>query len=94
MNTFVEKVKRVVRAIPRGKTMSYGEVARRAGNSRGARAVARIMSCNYDAEIPCHRVICANGALGGYNRGGTVAKKKILIKEGIKFSYEYIREGA
>ncbi len=60
-------VKEVVRKIPRGSTLSYNEVATRAGNPRAARAVARIMSANHDLEIPCHRVICANGTLGGYN---------------------------
>lgn len=66
-STFSEKVKEVVRGIPRGSTLSYKEVATRAGNPRAARAVARIMSANHDLTIPCHRVICANGTLGGYN---------------------------
>lgn len=47
--------------------MSYKEVAIKAGNPRAARAVARIMSANFDPTIPCHRVICTNGTLGGYN---------------------------
>ena len=80
-NTFTEKVKNVVRVIPSGCTLSYTEVAIQAGNPRASRAVARIMSANYDPDIPCHRVICANGALGGYNRGGTEEKKKLLQKE-------------
>lgn len=79
---FAEKVRAVVRTIPEGETRSYGAVAKAAGNSKAARAVARVMSANYDPTVPCHRVICANGDLGGYNRGGTKAKKKILQKEG------------
>lgn len=62
--------------------MSYGEVATLAGNPRAARAVARLMSLNYDTDIPCHRVICANGELSGYNRGGTGVKRRILLSEG------------
>jgi methylated-DNA-[protein]-cysteine S-methyltransferase len=80
-NTFTELVRNVVREIPRGRTMSYKTVAEKAGNPKASRAVARIMSANYDPEIPCHRVICSNGALGGYNRGGILAKKKLLESE-------------
>jgi O-6-methylguanine DNA methyltransferase len=82
-NNFSDAVRTVVRNIPQGRTMSYGEVATLAGNPRAARAVARLMSLNYDTDIPCHRVICANGAVGGYNKGGTSRKKEILLKEGV-----------
>ncbi len=78
-----DQIKKVVRAIPRGKTMSYKEVAIQAGNPRASRAVARIMSNNYDPDIPCHRVICSDGTLGGYNRGGIIAKRTILKAEGV-----------
>ena len=81
--TFEERVKRVVRAIRKGSTRSYGEVARRAGNPRAARQVARIMSANFDPKIPCHRVIRADGAPGGYNRGGHTAKRSLLRAEGV-----------
>lgn len=78
---FTERVRAVVKEIQRGKTMSYKEVATRAGNAQGARAVARIMSLNYDPSIPCHRVIYANGTIGGYNRGGEKVKMKLLEEE-------------
>ena len=80
-NSFSSIVRAVVRKIPMGTTLSYKEVGRRAGNERAARAVARIMSQNFDLSVPCHRVIRADGSLGGYNRGGTEAKRKILIRE-------------
>ncbi len=80
-NFFTDKVKEVVKKIPKGKTMSYKEVAILAGNSKSARAVARIMSANYDPEVPCHRVIRSDGKLGGYNRGGEEAKRDILEAE-------------
>ncbi len=79
---FTERVREIVRKIPRGKTMSYLEVATKAGNPKASRAVANIMAGNYDKEIPCHRVIKTDGTLGGYNRGGTGAKRKILESEG------------
>ena len=82
---FAERVRDVVRRIPHGKTMSYKGVAEKAGNPKAARAVARIMAANYDVEIPCHRVIRTDGKLGGYNRGGVVQKKKILLAEGVLF---------
>lgn len=80
-SSFSERVKSVVRAIPRGKTVSYKEVATSAGNPKAARAVARIMSSNYDVSIPCHRVICSDGRIGGYNRGGEPQKRELLYKE-------------
>ncbi len=81
--TFSEKVREVVRSIPEGEVLSYSEVARRAGNSKAARAVGMIMSKNYDPNIPCHRVIRADGGLAGYNRGGIEVKRRILKKEGV-----------
>ncbi len=79
---FTDRVRTVVHKIPKGKTLTYKEVALRAGNPRAARAVARIMAANYDLAIPCHRVIRSDGGLGGYNRGGINAKRALLIKEG------------
>lgn len=85
MTTFKDKVKDVVKAIPAGNVMTYKQVAGKAGNSKAARAVANCMAANYDLEIPCHRVIRTDGGLGGYNRGGTDAKRAILKSEGYKF---------
>jgi len=79
---FSDKVKAVVRNIPKGETMTYLEVAKKTGNPKAARAVARVMSANYDTDIPCHRVVRADGSLGGYNRGGVTQKAKILTEEG------------
>ncbi len=79
---FTERVHHIVREIPEGTVLTYKEVAVRAGNPKAARAVAMIMSRNYDMTIPCHRVIRSDGALGGYNRGGTIRKQKILRAEG------------
>lgn len=84
MKTFTEKVRDVVRKIPKGKVMTYSEVASKAGNPKAARAVANIMAANYDLEVPCHRVIRVDGSLGGYNRGGIEKKREILLAEGVK----------
>lgn len=81
MKAFKEKVFDVVRKIPRGETLSYKEVAKKAGNPAASRAVGNIIKTNYDPQIPCHRVIRSDGKPGGYNRG---EKKKIYLlkKEG------------
>lgn len=80
-------VERIVRDIPRGQTLSYGEVARRAGSPGGARAVGMIMARNTDETVPCHRVIRSDGRIGGYNgirggRQGSGAKEMLLKAEG------------
>jgi len=79
-NQFREKVLRVVGQIAKGETLSYGEVARRAGNPKAARAVGAILHTNYDPAIPCHRVIRSDGTPGGYNRG-IKQKRRILTIE-------------
>lgn len=88
MLTFTQKVLNVVRKIPKGKTMTYGEVARRAGSPRGARAVGTIMKNNFLPDVPCHRVVPAGTGknltvktVGHYNRGGSDAKLKLLMGE-------------
>jgi len=82
MKTFAERVRDIVRKIPKGKSMTYKEVATKAGNPNAARAVGAIMRTNYDQSIPCHRVVMSNGSLGSYNRGGTLRKHAILREEG------------
>jgi O-6-methylguanine DNA methyltransferase len=67
--SFREKVFAVVRKIPKGEVITYGEVARLAGSPRACRGVGAILRTNHDPKIPCHRVIRSDGELGGYNRG-------------------------
>jgi methylated-DNA-[protein]-cysteine S-methyltransferase len=80
MESFTKKVLAVVRTIPKGKVMTYKEVAEAAGRPRAYRAVGNILNQNYDPAIPCHRVIRSDGTTGGYNRGEN-AKKHILQEE-------------
>lgn len=82
MKTFTEKVYAVVARIPRGETLTYKEVARRAGNPRAYRAVGNIMHNNPDTKrVPCHRVVRSDGDTGGYARG-RAKKIAILRREG------------
>lgn len=85
--SFKERVEKVVRDIPEGKTLTYGEVALRAGCPGAARAVGMIMSRNSDKAVPCHRVVRADGKVGGYNgvrggKSGAEAKLALLRSEG------------
>ena len=77
---FKEKVVEVVKGISRGRTLSYKEVAKRAGNEKAYRAVGNILNRNHDPKVPCHRVIHADHTMGGYNKG-TKEKIKLLKKE-------------
>ncbi len=79
--TFADRVYALVAKIPKGATMTYGEVAAAAGSPGAARAVGTIMSKNYDPSIPCHRVVRYDGQPGGYNRGRR-RKKQLLEMEG------------
>ena len=81
MRTFKEKVLAVVKGIPKGSVLTYGEVARRAGSPRASRGVGAVLKTNFNPDIPCHRVVCSDGGLGGYNRG-IRNKKSILKREG------------
>jgi methylated-DNA-[protein]-cysteine S-methyltransferase len=76
-----EKVYAVVRKIPKGSVLTYKKVAEKIGKPGAYRAVGNILNKNYDASIPCHRVIRSDGKLGGYNRGEK-AKIKRLKAEG------------
>jgi methylated-DNA-[protein]-cysteine S-methyltransferase len=77
--TFADCVRLVVARIPKGETMTYKEVAERAGSPRAFRAVGNILNKNYDPNIPCHRVVRSDGKTGGYNRGAE--RKRELLRE-------------
>ncbi|HEY4524013.1 MAG TPA: MGMT family protein [Candidatus Paceibacterota bacterium] len=81
MTDFAKTVYKIVSRIPKGKTLSYREVAKLSGRPLAFRAVGNILNKNHDKSVPCHRVIRSNGKLGGYN-GGTEFKRAILKKEG------------
>lgn len=77
---FTGRVLEALRAVPFGATLTYGELALRAGNPRAARAAGSAMAVNpLPIVIPCHRVIAAGGRLGGYSGGGGVRTKEWLL---------------
>lgn len=75
---FQQKVWKTLMTIPYGTTICYKEEAQRAGNEKAIRAVAQANGANpIPIIIPCHRVINANGTLGGYSSG--IDKKQFLL---------------
>jgi len=84
--TFSQKVYEVVKKIPKGKVLTYQEVAKLAGNPKAFRAVGTAMKNNPDkTTIPCHRVVGSTGTMNGYAFGGEAVKITMLIKEGVPF---------
>lgn len=90
--TFTERVYDVVSHVPCGKVITYGAVARKAGSPSAARAVGTIMHHNPDTKrVPCHRVVCSDGKVGGY-AFGSKEKIKNLVQEGILIENGRIRD--
>jgi len=80
-SSFAGSVLTACRDIRFGQTVSYGRLAEMAGKSGAARAVGGILSKNpLPLIIPCHRVVCANGNLGGFSTSGGVNLKKRMLK--------------
>ena len=78
---FTAQVYTLLRAVPYGETITYGELARRAGQPGAARAVGGMMARNpLPIILPCHRVIATNGALTGYSGGAGIATKIYLLQ--------------
>ncbi len=82
---FHRRVYDIVRCIPPGQTLTYGDIARRLGLPGSAQAVGRAMGRNPFAPIvPCHRVLAAGGKDGGFSaHGGVGTKRRMLVIEGV-----------
>lgn len=79
---FYQAVWTACAAIPAGTTVSYGELARRIGKPGAARAVGTALGANPFAPIiPCHRVIRADGKMGGYSGPGGIKMKQALLRK-------------
>jgi methylated-DNA-[protein]-cysteine S-methyltransferase len=78
---FQQRVYAITRAIPPGRTLTYGEVAERAGDPGAARAVGQAMGHNpFAPVVPCHRVLAAHNGAGGFSADGGVATKLRLLQ--------------
>ena len=77
---FNRRVYEVARTIPAGETITYGEVAGRLGDRGAARNVGRALGQNpFALIVPCHRVLAADGGIGGFSAGGGVTTKRRLL---------------
>ena len=84
VSLFAKKVYQIVKKIPRGKVLTYKDVAGMIGQSQSSRAVGNALNKNPDPlKVPCHRVIRSDGQVGGY-ASGSKKKIEILRKEGVK----------
>lgn len=84
MNLFTERAISIMKQIPAGKVMSYGQVAALAGSPRGARQIVRILhSLSRKYDIPWHRVINAKGEIGFKDEGQLIEQKRRLAMEQI-----------
>jgi methylated-DNA-[protein]-cysteine S-methyltransferase len=81
---FHRRVYDVARTIPPGETLTYGDIAARLGDTGLARAVGQALGRNpFPIIVPCHRVLAANGQLGGFSAaGGPLTKRRLLTIEG------------
>ncbi len=87
---FNRRVYDIARAIPAGRTLTYGEVAARLGEPGAAQAVGRALGENpIPVIVPCHRVLAAGGRLHGFSApGGVETKRRLLEIEGARASDE------
>lgn len=85
MANFFEQVYEIVKEIPEGKVMTYGQIARKLG-TKDARRVGHALHANKNHEVSCHRVVNKHGRLApGYAFGGPGEQKNRLMAEGVKF---------
>lgn len=84
--SFYKRVISAIKSIPKGKVVSYGQVAEAAGNPRAARQVAYILhSSTGKHNLPWHRVVNSRGTLSLKPGSGYETQKKLLEKEGVLF---------
>jgi methylated-DNA-[protein]-cysteine S-methyltransferase len=83
---FNRRVYELARTIPPGATMTYGDMARRLASPGTARAVGQALGHNpWPIVVPCHRVLAADGGMGGFSApGGVATKRRMLQIEGVE----------
>lgn len=92
MTEFQRDVTNALKKVKKGETVSYQELAEMAGSPKAYRAVANFCKKNWEADIPCHRVVHSDGRVGKYNRdGGEAAKIKKLKSEGVEIVDGYVK---
>lgn len=82
MDGFAARVHAFVRSVPRGRVVTYSDVAWAVGCPGGARAVGRVMAATADGSVPCHRVVRADGTVAGAVLARTLRKEGVAIGPG------------
>ncbi len=86
---FTDRVKHIIKEIPRGKVATYGQIAAFAGSPRAARQVVRILhSCSEKDKLPWQRVVNGRGMISLKTGHGYEIQMSMLKKEGVKFSLD------
>jgi methylated-DNA-protein-cysteine methyltransferase-like protein len=81
---FEERVKELIRSIPRGQVATYSQIAALAGNYRAARQVARVLHASSDKDrLPWHRVINSRGGISLPRGRGFETQRRLLRNEGV-----------
>jgi methylated-DNA-protein-cysteine methyltransferase-like protein len=86
---FKQRVESFVTQIPRGRVMTYGQLAALAGNARAARIVGSVAHFG-DPDLPWQRVVNKQGGLASGYPGGRAGHKQVLEAEGVTVSEDYI----
>ncbi len=90
MTDFTKEVIKIIKDIPEGKVMSYGQIARLAGNQRAARQVSRVLhSMSQKHDLPWHRVVNKDGKIAINKENLAQLQIQLLEKEGIEFNHLY-----
>ncbi len=85
--SFTDKIKKVIRKIPRGKVATYGQIAAYAGNPFGARQVVRTLhACAAKEKLPWYRIVNIKGQIALKSGSGYEEQKSLLAKEGVKLT--------
>lgn len=85
MHTFTEKALTVIKKIPPGKIMTYGQVAAMAGSPRAARQVTRILhSMSNKYNLPWHRIVNINGQIVVRDEESRFTQRRLLLDEGVE----------
>ncbi|RKD30271.1 MGMT family protein [Lacrimispora algidixylanolytica] len=87
MTQFTEEILIIIKGIPYGRVMSYGQVARLAGNARGARQVVRVLhSMTEKYNLPWHRIVNSKGKISITDNKHAATQRELLISEGVEVS--------
>lgn len=93
---FPRRVYAAARAVPAGRTATYGEIAQRIGAPGEQRAVGQALGANpIPLIVPCHRIVASGGGIGGFSApGGALTKTRLLALEGVGLPLEWPAAGA